>query len=36
MHPADARLIGNYVLKLLAGKKAAPPTLQLKFLEGKT
>lgn len=32
----NARLIGNYVLKLLAGKKAAPPTLQLKFIEGKT
>lgn len=32
----NARLIGNYVLKLLAGKKATPPTLQLKFIEGKT
>ena len=32
----NARLIGNYVLKLLAGKKAMPPTLQLKFIEGKT
>ena len=32
----NARLIGNYVLKLLAGKKAMPPTLLLKFIEGKT
>ena len=32
----NARLIGNYVLKLLAGKKATPPTLQLKFIEGMT
>lgn len=32
----NARLIGDYVLKLLADKKATPPTLQLKFIEGKT
>ena len=32
----NARLIGNYVLKLLTGKKATPPILQLKFIEGKT
>ena len=32
----NARLIGDYVLKLLAGKKATPPALQLKFIEGKT
>ena len=32
----NARLIGDYVLKLLAGKKPKPPTLQLKFIEGKT
>ena len=33
---ANARLIGNYVLKLFAGEKATPPTLQLKFIEGRT
>ena len=32
----NARLIGDYVLKLLADKKATPPTLQLKFIEGRT
>ena len=32
----NAKLIGDYVLKLLAGKKATPPALQLKFIEGKT
>ena len=32
----NARLIGDYVLKLLAGKTATPPALQLKFIEGKT
>ena len=32
----NARLIGDYVLKLLAGKKAAPPILQLNFIEGRT
>ena len=32
----NARLIGDYVLKLLADKKATPPTLQLKFIEGMT
>lgn len=32
----NARLIGDYVLKLLAGKEATPPALQLKFIEGKT
>ena len=32
----NARLIGDYVLKLLAGKKATVPPLQLKFIEGRT
>ena len=32
----NASLIGDYVLKLLSGKKATPPALQLKFIEGKT
>ena len=32
----NARLIGDYVLKLLAGKKAMPPALQFKFIEGTT
>ena len=32
----NAKLIGDYVLKLLAGKTATLPALQLKFIEGKT
>ena len=32
----NARLVGKYVLKLLAGENAVPPKLQLAFIEGKT
>lgn len=32
----NARLIGNFVLKLLSGKNAKPPRLTLKFIQGAT
>lgn len=32
----NARLIGNYVLKLLSDRKATIPSLQLRFFEGRT
>lgn len=32
----NARLIGSYVLKTLAGKNARPPTLRLNFIRGRT
>ena len=32
----NARLIGNYVLKLLSGRNAKPPCLTLRFIQGAT